>query len=82
MKKIKEKQDQIVLYPKMLKQLFIDDWIPYRTGMEHKQDYVCVAIAVGKPKINKKTKEIEQKYIKRYLPREISKLLSAARSIK
>lgn len=45
-KKKQDKIEQIILYPKMLKQLFADDGMPYRTGMEHRHEYVCVAIAV------------------------------------
>jgi hypothetical protein len=71
-----KKKEITTLYPKMLKQLFQDDGVPWRTGMANKQNYVCIAIAVGKPKIDKEG-VLQQKYIRRYLPRDISDLIRA-----
>lgn len=76
-----KKKEITTLYPKMLKQLFEDDGVPQRTGMANKHNYVCIAIAVGKPKVGPNG-EIEQKYIRRYLPRDISDLIRAIKSLK
>ncbi len=47
------KKKQIVLYPKMLTEIFASEGIPYRTGMSRRHEYACIAIAIGKPKKNK-----------------------------
>lgn len=74
-----KKKEIIYIYPKMLKELFQEDGIEWRTGMNRKHEYACVMIAVGKPKLNEKTWKIEQRYRKRYLSKELTQLIRSSK---
>lgn len=89
-----EKKKIIKIYPKSLKELFLEEWVAYRTWMNNKHKYACVLIAVGKrkPILDEDGKNIldkkwnptfhPQKYRKRYLWSQITALLWASNIFK
>lgn len=70
---------EIIIHAKKLTEIFREEGIAWRTGMQQKHRYATILIPVGKPKKDEELWIEVQKYRKRYLNKEVTDLLRASK---
>ena len=70
---------EIIIHAKKLTEIFREEGIAWRTGMQQKHRYATILIPVGKPKLEEASGKDVQKYRKRYLNKEVTDLLRASK---